>query len=130
MQRGVHQESRSRVPAPRLHTSRMRPQHPPQPPVWLRLHNASLGFTGETVDYVKRGLGGSRAFAIAPQTLLRQLQMALRNGNLVGIYGNLVPERLEVTHLLSLRQIVETWWCLYGTFRHVQMIAKTLAVDN
>lgn len=57
----------------------------------------------EAVDYIERGFCSRRVLTIAAQTLLSQLQMTLRNRNLVGICRDLIPERLEVTHLFSLR---------------------------
>ena len=64
---------------------------------------ASLRFPGEAVDHVKRGFCSRRVLTITLQTLLGQLQMTLGNGNIVGICRNLIPERLEVTHLFSFR---------------------------
>jgi hypothetical protein len=55
---------------------------------------------------------------IASQTRFGQLQVALRNGDLILLLGNLIPESLNIPHLFYLRKFSETWWCLYRCFRH------------
>src|SRR5947209_7557317 len=97
------QEIQSQALPPRLRTIRMRLGHQPQPQALLQSHIASLRFPGEAVNYVERGSCARRVLSMTPQTLLGQLQMTLRNWNLVGICRNLIPERLEVTHLFSFR---------------------------
>ncbi len=103
--------------APRLHTSRMRLQHRRQPQARIRFHIVSLRFTDEAVDYSERGLCSRRVLTVAAQTLFSQLQVTLRNRNLVGVRRNLIPKRLKVTHLFSLWQFVETRRCLKGSPR-------------
>ena len=61
------------------------------------MHIVSLRFLSETVDYIKGWLRGRRVFAIAAQAILGELQMTLRNRNLVRMFGNLIPKRLEIT---------------------------------
>src|SRR5687767_5737537 len=56
--------------------------------------------------------------------------MTLRNRNLARMLRDLIPKRLKVAHLLSLRELIKPWRCCYGSFAHSEMITERCRANN
>ena len=96
----------------------------------LLIDSASLAVLRQSVDNFKSGLGRGGVFAITPQAFFSKPKMALRYRNLVRMFRDLIPKRLQVAHLLGLREVLKPWRCGYGSIRHSQMITGAVQSEQ